>query len=61
MIGKLLSRAIKIATCPIDVAESALDVVTGGDGSKRSKQESDVPRLGNLRDGICKGLEDIDN
>ena len=60
MIGKLLSGAIKIATCPVDIVESGFDVLTGGDGSKRSKEESDMPRLGSLRDGICKGLEDID-
>jgi hypothetical protein len=60
MIGQLLSGAIKVVTCPVDILESGLDVLTGGDGSKRSKNESDCPRLGTLRDGICRGLEDLD-
>ena len=58
MFGKLITGAIKLATLPIDVVESGLDIVTGGDGSKESKESSGVPRLGELRDGICKGIED---
>ena len=58
MFGKLLSNIIKVATVPVDVLESGFDVITGGDGSKASKELSDIPRLGELRDGICKGIED---
>lgn len=58
MFGKLFSGVIKLVTLPVDVLESGLDVITGGDGSKESKESSDIPRLGELRDGICKGIED---
>jgi len=58
MFGKLLSEIVKVATLPIDVVESGLDVLIGGDGSKDSKEASDMPRLGSLRDGICDGIED---
>lgn len=60
MIGKGISKLIKIATLPIDIVESTMDVLCGGDGSKESKELSDMPRLGELRDGICKGIEDLD-
>ena len=59
MFGKLLSTGLKIVTCPIDIAESTLDVLSGGDGSKESKEMADSPFSG-IRDGICKGLEDLD-
>lgn len=58
MLGKLISGAIKVVTLPVDVIESGIDVATGGDGSKESKDDSDMPRLGNLRDGVCKGIKD---
>ena len=58
MFGKLISGVVKIATLPVDIVESGVDVITGGDGSKESKEMSDMPRLGELRDGLCKGIED---
>ncbi len=57
MIGKLLSKGIKVITLPIDVLESVGDVITGGDGSKESKDKADVFLGSQIRDGICKGLE----
>ncbi len=60
MIGNLLSGIIKIVTIPIDIAESVLDVVSGGDGSKESKKIADSP-LSGIRDAVCNGLEDLDN
>ena len=58
MFGKLITGIIKVATLPVDIVESGFDIVTGGDGSKASKEMSAMPRLGELRDGICKGIED---
>jgi len=58
MFGKLINSVIKVATLPIDIVESGVDVITGGDGSKESKENSGMPRLGELRDGICKGIKD---
>jgi hypothetical protein len=36
-------------------------VIVGGDGSKHSKKQSGFPALSELRDGACKGLEDLDD
>lgn len=66
MFGKLLSSAIKIVTLPVDAAAAATDIVTGGDGSKRSRtSDGDVfPNvLGaaeELRDRVAEAAEDID-
>jgi hypothetical protein len=60
MLGNLFSGIVKIATVPIDIAESVADAATGGDGSKASKDRSDFPRLSKLRDAACEALEDLD-
>lgn len=60
-IGTFLSKTVKVISCPIDIAESVMDVATGGDGSKQSKQNSGVPLLSELRDAACKPLEDLDD
>ncbi len=57
MIGKLISGAIRLVTLPIDIAESGMDILCGGDGSKESKQLGDN-FLSEIRDGICDGIED---
>jgi hypothetical protein len=59
MFGQFLSNAVKVVTSPLDAAESVMDVMCGGDGSKQSKRQSDN-FLSEIRDGICNGLEDID-
>jgi hypothetical protein len=48
-----------VATLPVDVAESTLDVMCGGDGSKKSKKQGDN-FLSEIRDGICEAIEDLD-
>ncbi len=58
MLGVLLSGMIKVVTIPVDIVESVADVAVGGDGSKKSKQTLDLP-LSEIRDSICKGLEDL--
>ena len=60
MFGKFLSGVIKVATCPIDIAESIADVATGGDGSKESKRRAGVFFGGEIRDAACKPLEELD-
>jgi hypothetical protein len=57
MLGKIISGAIRIMTLPIDICESGLDVLCGGDGSKESKHLGDN-FLSEIRDGICDGIED---
>ena len=63
MIGKLLSKAIKVVTVPIDIAEVGIDLITGGSGSKRSREKlkDEIPMISSLRDEVCDVLEDLDN
>jgi len=60
MFGSFISAAIKVATLPLDVAESAADLMTGGDGSTQSKRQSGFPLLSELRDAACDKAEEID-
>ena len=57
-LGKFISKTVKVLTLPVDIVESGFDILCGGDGSKESKEATGMPRLGELRDGICKGIED---
>ncbi len=59
-IGKLISGVVKVATCPIDIAESVMDAATGGDGSKESKKRSGVAIMSELRDAAIKPIEELD-
>ncbi len=64
MFGKPLSSAIKTVTLPIDAANAGMDLLTGGDGSKRSRmQESPSPfqLAEKLRDAVADAAEDIDD
>lgn len=61
MIGKLLGTAIKVVTLPVDVAEATVDVLVGGDGSKRSRRHGDINIVSEVRDGIVEAVEEIDN
>jgi hypothetical protein len=61
MFGNLISKTIKLATLPLDAAESIVDVATGGDGSKRSKRRAGVPLPSELRDAVCRAAKDLDN
>lgn len=62
MIGKLLSNAVKIISVPLDIGEAVMDCMTGGDGSKESRQRmaDSVPCLSTARDAVCDVLEEID-
>ena len=63
MIGKILSKAIKIVTLPIDAGEAMLDCMTGGDGKKASRKKfaQDVPSLSTPRNALCDVLESLDD
>ena len=61
MFGSFLSSVVKVVTVPIDIVESVADVATGGTGTKRSKRQSGLPLLSDLRDAACKPLEDLDD
>lgn len=60
MIGSLLKGIVKVVTLPVTIMESVGDVMTGGDGSERSKRQSDVFMGQDIIDGICKGLDGLD-
>lgn len=57
MLGKLLSKTIKIVTFPVDVAEVGMDMMCGGDGSRKN----DPFGLSKVRDKVCDKIEDIDD
>ena len=59
-IGKLLSGVVKVVSTPVTIIESGIDVLTGGDGSQQSKDQSEIFMGNEIRKGICKGLEDLD-
>lgn len=66
MFGNFISSAIKIVTLPVDAASAAMDLATGGDGSKRSRTKTDdFPNpLGlaeKLRDKVADAAESIDD
>lgn len=62
MFGNLIGSAIRIATLPVDAANAGMDMITGGDGSKRSRTSDDNPlaMLENLRDRVAETAEEID-
>lgn len=63
MFGKILSSAIKVVTLPVDAANIAADMATGGDGSKRSRTDDYNPlgELEKLRDRVADAAEGIDD
>jgi len=64
MFGKLISSAIKVVTLPIDGANAAMDIMCGGDGSKRSRLRHGVDPLADLerlRDRVADAAKDIDD
>jgi len=63
MFGELLSSAIKISTLPVDAVNIGMDIATGGDGSKQSRNGCDSPlsMLEQARDALADAAEDIDD
>lgn len=62
MFGEILSKAIKVTTLPIDMANCAADILVGGNGSKKSRMENVTPLslLEEVRDGIAECAKDCD-
>lgn len=63
MLGKLLGTVIRVATLPVDAVNAGLDIVTGGDGSKRSRTDDWNPIGGieTLRDRVAETADEIDD
>lgn len=65
MFGKLIGSAIRVVTLPVDAANAAMDVATGGDGSKRSRNAPDncspFALAEQVRDSVAKAAEEIDD
>lgn len=62
MLGKILSGVVKTVTIPLDVLDVGIDLMTGGDGTKRSRKKlaKSVPLPSTIRNEVCKILEEID-
>lgn len=63
MLGKLIGTAIRVVTLPIDAANAGFDIITGGDGSKRSRTDDWNPlgAIEELRDRIAETADEIDD
>lgn len=64
MIGKLLEKTIRTATLPVDVAERTIDVLSGGDGSRKSQirgQRDGINWLSSIRDATADACREIDD
>ena len=65
MFGKLISSAIKVVTLPVDAANAAMDIATGGTGDKSSRADENNPSpfslAERLRDKVADAAKDIDN
>jgi hypothetical protein len=66
MFGKLISNVIKVATLPVDAASAGLDIITGGDGSERSRKNNECfpnpfALIEEVRDRVCEAAEDFDD
>lgn len=64
MLGKLLGTAIRVVTLPIDAANAGMDMMTGGSGTKKSRNFDDgnpLSMLETLRDRVAETADDIDN
>lgn len=65
MFGNLLSSVIRVATLPVDAVNAAADLATGGDGSKRSRNDENLPNPLNmaerLRDRVAETAKEIDD
>lgn len=66
MFGSILSKAIRVATLPLDAANALIDVaIDDGDGSKESRMAksnwSPLQDLEKARDAVAKTAEDIDH
>ena len=61
MFGSILSSAVKVATLPLDVTNSVVNVVSGGQGSKQERERTLLTGdLEKLRDELASALEDLD-
>ena len=68
--SELEAKGLRVATesqvsetVPVDVVNAGLDVMSGGDGSKRSRNRSDDPisMIEKTRDAAADTLKELDN
>lgn len=55
-LGKLLGKGIKLVALPFTLAESGLDIMSGGDGSNSSKDG--LAPFTELSNGLAKAIEE---
>ena len=48
MIGSLVGAVVRMASLPLKVVNTGMDIATGGDGTKDSRK--DIPFFGDLED-----------
>ncbi len=60
-IGSLIGGVVRVATLPVSVTNTVLDVATGGTGKKNSRRE--IPILGDIEEmseAVAETCEEID-
>jgi hypothetical protein len=62
MIGNLLGKTIRVVSLPLDAVNAGFDILTGGDGTKRSRTDLPFPTalLEELRDRVAEAAKEID-
>jgi hypothetical protein len=60
VIGRLISRGIRLATLPLDASSALIDVMSGGSGSKASRTGSPINPLRAMekaRDAVAEAIQ----
>ena len=62
MFGSILGTVARVAVLPAAVADAGMDILCGGDGSKRNRNLTDSPLNGvvQLGEAIAEACEEID-
>jgi hypothetical protein len=60
MFGGILKSATRMVSSPLDIADIGMDVLTGGDGSKRSRRDSPLSGILETRDEVANAFEELD-
>ena len=60
MFGKLFGAAVDLVTLPVDIVDVGVDLLSGGDGSKKSREGSLISPLLEIRDDIADDLRNLD-
>lgn len=63
MFGRFLSEVVDVVTTPVRAVNAAVDIVTGGNGSKESRRELPTPLtlIEEVAEVVSDELKDLDD